>query len=432
MQTPTKQYQSENDVPSTVCRNTCYKAGDGICDEGRAGNLSLVPPTASWVFCDLGTDCFDCGPWQGVQHGPTWSEPVGPVHYAQLHGHQSLLLQQVPYQPSFLFAYAHPALDSEQSARFNSSTVTEPGITQVFVAALTGHCNPNLSSSETGLVVDVGANFGWYTLMAAALGCRAVAIEPVPLFRAFLEFAAARNHLTQWIEVLPAVVAADTSKPHRLTVPLRGPLGTAGLHDNFHQQPDVMQIPARAVRLDELASAAATTTTTAATATATTTTASSSSNSTNSGQISNSSTNLHESDRSSKRGKHSGSKIISRFMAEHQQRQIQVLKVDVEGWEPEVLSTARQLLGSGQVQHILLEYSPGYYRDRLAEIHRLPDMLLELIRLRYRLLHLPWHVVYDNTAVRAAGGWNSSSMPEMDLVRPEQLAYDVWTAGKLR
>jgi hypothetical protein len=71
---------------------------------------------------------------------------------------------------------------------------------------------------------------------------RAVAVEPVPLFRAFLEFAAARNHLTPWIEVLPAVVAADTSRLHRLTVPLQGPLGTAGLHDNFHQQPHVMQV----------------------------------------------------------------------------------------------------------------------------------------------------------------------------------------------
>lgn len=59
------------------------------------------------------------------------SEPVGPVHYAQLHGHQSLLLQQVPYQPAFLFAYAHPDLDSELSAKFNSSKVIEPGITQV-------------------------------------------------------------------------------------------------------------------------------------------------------------------------------------------------------------------------------------------------------------------------------------------------------------
>jgi hypothetical protein len=59
-------------------------------------------------------------------------------------------------------------------------------------------------------------------------------------------------------------------------------------------------------------------------------------------------------------------------------------------------------------------------------------MLLDLTRFHYRLLHIPWHVVYDQTAVAAAGGWNSSSMPEMDLVSAEQLKYDLWTAGKLR
>jgi hypothetical protein len=45
-----------------------------------------------------------------------------------------------------------------------------------------------------------------------------------------------------------------------------------------------------------------------------------------------------------------------------------VLQVDVEGREPDVFATARKLLASGQVQNIILEYSPGYYyqvNDRL-------------------------------------------------------------------
>ena len=32
-------------------------------------------------------------------------------------------------------------------------------------------------------VVDVGANFGWYTLLSLALGCAVVAVEPVPAWR---------------------------------------------------------------------------------------------------------------------------------------------------------------------------------------------------------------------------------------------------------
>jgi hypothetical protein len=74
---------------------------------------------------------------------------------------------------------------------------------------------------------------------------------------------------------------------------------------------------------------------------------------------------LHEGNNSSRRGKNAGSKMSSRFLQDHRQRQIQVLKVDVEGREPEVLGTAQQLLASGRVQNIFLEYSPGYYYDRL-------------------------------------------------------------------
>lgn len=48
------------------------QAKDGVCDEGRGGNLTAASPGANWVYCDLGTDCSDCGAWQGVAHGPTW------------------------------------------------------------------------------------------------------------------------------------------------------------------------------------------------------------------------------------------------------------------------------------------------------------------------------------------------------------------------
>jgi hypothetical protein len=61
--------------------------------------------------------------------------------------------------------------------------------------------------------------------------CRSVvAIEPVPLFRAFLEYSAARNHLTHLIEVLPALVAANAARPYVVNVPLAGSWGQAGVH----------------------------------------------------------------------------------------------------------------------------------------------------------------------------------------------------------
>lgn len=42
---------------------------------------------------------------------------------------------------------------------------------QVFYAVLHDRC----SASPTGLVADVGANFGWFTVLAAKLGCRCAA-----------------------------------------------------------------------------------------------------------------------------------------------------------------------------------------------------------------------------------------------------------------
>lgn len=42
--------------PAPLCYNSCSKAGDGVCDEGRRGNLTIADGTNA-VLCDLGTDC---------------------------------------------------------------------------------------------------------------------------------------------------------------------------------------------------------------------------------------------------------------------------------------------------------------------------------------------------------------------------------------
>jgi hypothetical protein len=51
------------------------------------------------------------------------------------------------------------------------------------------------------LVVDVGGNFGWYSLFAASLGCRVIAWEPVPHFRDFFLYGVALNNFTHLIQV---------------------------------------------------------------------------------------------------------------------------------------------------------------------------------------------------------------------------------------
>lgn len=39
-----------------VCPPSPPQANDGVCDEGRRGNLTLGT-SPNWVYCDLGTDC---------------------------------------------------------------------------------------------------------------------------------------------------------------------------------------------------------------------------------------------------------------------------------------------------------------------------------------------------------------------------------------
>ena len=52
-----------------------------------------------------------------------------------------------------------------------------------------------------GLVLDVGGNFGWYSLYAAAMGCRVIAWEPVPIFRDFFKYGVAINGFGHLIQV---------------------------------------------------------------------------------------------------------------------------------------------------------------------------------------------------------------------------------------
>lgn len=62
------------------------------------------------------------------------------------------------------------------------------------------------SDGSRALVVDVGGNFGWYSLLAAAMGCRSVAWEPVPHFRDFFLYGIAINGFQHRIQVCNAVI----------------------------------------------------------------------------------------------------------------------------------------------------------------------------------------------------------------------------------
>jgi FkbM family methyltransferase len=84
---------------------------------------------------------------------------------------------------------------------------------------------------------------------------------------------------------------------------------------------------------------------------------------------------------------------------------IALLKIDTEGFEPEVVRGAKGLLAARRVRHILFEYSPAFYAERgLGPL----DVLRQLSDLGYGIFSL------DGAAVDAAGF--AGDMAQRDLL----------------
>jgi FkbM family methyltransferase len=57
--------------------------------------------------------------------------------------------------------------------------------------------------------VDVGANIGYFTLMAAAFGCRVLALEPIPKAMSLLNYAVHLNKFSDRVQLLPIVAGNE-------------------------------------------------------------------------------------------------------------------------------------------------------------------------------------------------------------------------------
>ncbi|KAL6745128.1 S-adenosyl-L-methionine-dependent methyltransferase [Haematococcus lacustris] len=302
-----------------ACQDTCFKARDGVCDEVRW--LASSAAASLEALCDLGTDCQDCGPWGGHLVDPSWLEwegahPVrpsppggalgyssapgspapGPVAFARHQG-ASVRIKRSSTQPSFLQPITSAAADPDVSAMLEGYGAREGGITRAVAEALSGHCYDPRHGSGRRLVLEVGAAQGYYALYAARLGCRVIAWEPVPLYRAFLALGVALNNLSHLVRGA-AVSDLPSGSLVRLGVPRNGTYwALASVEDlNLHPHEVDHSIRVRTERIDDVVAA-------------------------------------HEA--------------------------VLLLKVDVEGYEPQVLSSASALLASPHLSHVLLEYSPG-------------------------------------------------------------------------
>ncbi|EFN60043.1 hypothetical protein CHLNCDRAFT_133271 [Chlorella variabilis] len=300
-------WQGEGYAPSRhKCEDSC--AGftrNGVCNEGRATvqnawsrqRVEQDPANAALeVLCDLGTDCGDCGPWlhTATDAALKW-RPIKEIRAAS--SNFSVFVRQTVTPRPFFIAYTDPQKDVDVSAYIHNHALFEHGFTWIWHNLLKGECIDQ--EDQRRLVVDVGANFGYYSLLAASMGCRVVAWEPVPHFAAYFKYALLRNNMTRAVELRDGIVSNSSGTPRTILAPQRGIWGTAGIDGkNLDQAIDnegaYVNVTKATERVDEVV-----------------------------------------------------------------KEDVLIMKVDVEGFEPSILRGTRGLLLQHEVKHIFMEYSPG-------------------------------------------------------------------------
>ena len=228
------------DTSGYYCSNTCKLAKNGRCDDGSnlIASTPIRPKDVRQLGCDYGTDCADCGPVpprppfatlrQMLPSAPpeldAAAQPPEPSPMEFLRKRDVLVnAAWTKTQPAFVMPFTDPKSDIDVSRSMSHLRAVEP-LYNLYWHRLSAQCCAN-----GGLMLDVGANFGYYSLLAAKLGCRVVAWEPVPVFRAFVEAAAQINNLTDRIHLRAAVVSDVAGRKVNMTVPLKGIWGTASV-----------------------------------------------------------------------------------------------------------------------------------------------------------------------------------------------------------
>lgn len=97
-------------------------------------------------------------------------------------------------------------------------------------------------------VIDVGANVGYYTLLAASRGATVTALEPVPETVAILNAAVKANGLEERVRVIQAC-AWDAETEMEIVVPAGRYYGVANVTGLYSSGP---RLKVRCVRLDSL------------------------------------------------------------------------------------------------------------------------------------------------------------------------------------
>jgi len=317
---------------------------------------------------------------------PTWRDMAKEAPPGKAYAHDIRVATTV-VPNSFYFAYTNPRYDVDVSGQMQGVRGVELGLTRMWFHLLEERCRQTDARGRSPLVLDVGANFGWYSILAASLGCDVIAWEPVPHFRSFFELAIAINGLQRKIQVRHRAVS-NTTGAVEIVVPQRGIWGTAGvggwnIDNNVDNEGGLQRLNVRTEPLDDVAAI---------------------------------------------------------------DRDVAILKVDVEGYEPWVFSGADQLLQGRKgvtVQDIFMEYSPGVMERQQNWVGWMenPMMLQKLIANGYSLRHLHDGVTRNLHAgdykgkPEAIEEWRkvpSHVVKDLQMVTHENLRYDVEDARRMQ
>ena len=260
---------------------------------------------------------------------------------------------RVSTQPPFNFVYNPRDLDMRV---LKEHGMLEPMMTWAF-HELAGRC----CRRTNGLIIDIGANYGWYTLYARALGCKVVVFEPVPAYAAVVRAGLAANPgFASGVELHENVAYYTRGDVYTLNVPrperytqhgMTGMSGRIGLLKGYPSS-ETIQVNASSVRVDDLVPA--------------------------------------------------GTDVC-------------LLKADIEGYEAHALAGARRLLGGGTVRTLMLELTRGGHpdqRERMGADNVL--MLRRLEKLGYTVRQVPNHIYLANASLpgrvadwRRYGPWDA-------------------------
>eukprot|EP00178_Gracilaria_changii_P013969 TRINITY_DN3954_c0_g1_i1.p1 TRINITY_DN3954_c0_g1~~TRINITY_DN3954_c0_g1_i1.p1 ORF type:complete len:366 (-),score=54.64 TRINITY_DN3954_c0_g1_i1:949-2046(-) len=178
------------------------------------------------------------------------------------------------------------------------------------------------------IVIDVGCNRGWYSLMAAAYGHRVYAFDPQPHCRTLLSASILVNGFHELVTFTHAFVTDQTDE----TMAVRRRTGCMGgfPNNNHAGYADKFRKP-----LDRLAGANDTVTV-------------------------------------------RGVSLDEIFDAER--HDVLLLKMDVEGFESHALGSGRRLLEEGAIRNIIMEFNIPMMSRQPEGVERMKERSLELVR----------------------------------------------------